>query len=80
MIEEHIIIDANKSYKVSIDISDKLSSHMIMFNYVKPNSIILDIGCACGDLGVILKKEKNCKCYGLEYDKNAIQNALNTGC
>jgi len=46
-----------------------LGANEEIFELVKNNSKVLDVGCACGRLAEKLKKEKNCFVAGLEADK-----------
>lgn len=46
-----------------------------VYNLIAPNSIVLDVGCATGKLGMNLSKNKNCICYGIEYDKESAEEA-----
>ena len=56
------------------------NSHSMMLGYVtKPTPVILDVGCACGDLGVALKEYKNATVFGLEYSNDSIAIAKSTG-
>ena len=59
-------------YKSDIDINNKEDVHVVEFEYIDENKNVLDVGCACGDFGVILKKYKNSNVYGIERDKKAI--------
>lgn len=59
--------------------SDPFGSHMQIIKRVKPNSTILDVGCAEGWLGNYLIKHKNCKLYGIEILKGAAKKALEKG-
>lgn len=54
-------------------------SKSLLFQYVEPDATVMDVGCACGDLGVALHKHKNCKMYGLEYDWHSVKIAVETG-
>ena len=65
----------NKYYDNSfhIDLNDLNESHSIIANNIADNSLVLDIGCSQGLLGEVLKKEKKCKVYGIELDKDAIK-------
>lgn len=45
---------------------------------IKSNSIVLDVGCAQGRFGKILK-EKNCTLYGIDIDEKAVEYAKNRG-
>lgn len=51
----------------------------MIFNHVTEGATVLDVGCACGDLGVVLKKVKHAELYGLEYDKESVKIAIETG-
>ena len=44
-----------------------------IFNFVKPNSRILDVGCSSGRLGSELIKEKNAYVVGIDIDKEDIE-------
>ena len=48
-------------YKSDIDINNKEDVHVVEFEYIDENKNFIDVGCACGDFGVILKKYKNSK-------------------
>lgn len=66
------------NYKVDIDNLSKNTSHIQIIDRVPFGSIVLDVGCACGDLGAYLNKNKNCEMYGLEYNKESINIARKT--
>ena len=63
-----------------LDIQSQNDSHAIIANQVKENTTCLDIGCAVGYIGELLKKEKNCEVDGIEIDKAAIKIALDKKC
>jgi 2-polyprenyl-3-methyl-5-hydroxy-6-metoxy-1,4-benzoquinol methylase len=44
-----------------------------IFNFVDPNSRILDVGCSSGRLGAALKKDKKVTVIGIDIDKKDIQ-------
>ena len=67
--------NAGEKYKVN----KILASHILALNYITPDSVVLDVGCACGDFGAVLKKEKNSTIFGLEYDKDSCKIATDTG-
>lgn len=67
-------------YQNSIDINNKNSSQTIIYDFIPPGSCVLDIGCACGDLGVALAQNKNCTLYGIEYNEKSVQIAVETHC
>ncbi len=47
----------------------------VIYDIVTPNSVVLDVGCATGKLGMNLSKNKNSICYGIEYDKESAEEA-----
>jgi len=55
-----------------------LNNVYLLAKEVTENSIVLDIGCAQGNFGKILK-EKNCTVYGIDLDEKAIEYAKNSG-
>ena len=71
-----------KKYKTltKVDPTSANCSHSIMLGYVtKPAPLVLDVGCACGDLGVALKEHKGATVFGLEYSSDSIAIAKATG-
>ena len=50
----------------------------IALRHINENTIILDVGCACGDMGIALKKYKNAQIYGLEYNQESVKLAQET--
>lgn len=54
-------------------------SKSMVYRYISPNSTVLDVGCACGDLGVALRQHKSCKMHGLEYNSESVIIAQGTG-
>lgn len=67
-------------YQYEINPTSKNTSHSILLNYVSEYSVVLDVGCACGDMGMALKKYKNCTIYGFEYDERLINIAQKLNC
>ena len=63
-------------YQNPIDITNKNSSQTIIYDFISYKSCVLDVGCACGDLGIVLNKNKKCTVYGMEFDIKSIQIAL----
>jgi len=49
--------------------------NLTVYNLIAPNSVVLDAGCASGKLRMNLSKNKNCICYGIEYDKESAEEA-----
>src|SRR5574344_2173495 len=64
-------------YKANVDINNKNDSRSIIYSLIEESTNILDLGCACGDLGNILKKKK-CNIYGLEYLEESVLVAQKT--
>lgn len=63
-----------------IDLRLENSSWSYMVGFVGDSAaVVLDVGCACGDLGLALKKSRNAEIYGLEYNEGSIEVALATG-
>lgn len=54
----------------------KYGVHAIVYNLVSPNTEVLDIGCSTGYIANKLK-EKNCKTWGIDINKKALQIAKN---
>ena len=68
-----------KKYHHGVNLDNPNHPWVMMLNHITENATILDVGCACGDFGVVLKSQKNADVYGIEYNKNSAQMALNTG-
>lgn len=62
-----------KKYKANINLQDHNTSHYKIFNLTNKEETILDVGCACGDIGYILHKYKKCKVYGIENNHKSIE-------
>ncbi|MFZ2957707.1 MAG: class I SAM-dependent methyltransferase [Candidatus Ozemobacteraceae bacterium] len=69
---------AAKKYRIKLDVDNKNDARIIAFSYIFPQSIVLDVGCACGDFGVLLNQDKNCTVYGMEYNAGSIKVAEKT--
>jgi len=66
-------------YQSTVNIENKGDPRVISLDYIKNGSVILDVGCACGDFGIALKEYKQATVYGLEYNQGSIDIALKTG-
>ena len=62
-------------YNNNFYINNQKDAHSIIFNNIKNDSTVLDVGCNTGVLGEALKKYKNCNVTGIEYDAAAIETA-----
>lgn len=47
-------------------------SLVLAYRMIAPESVVLDVGCACGGLAEKLAKEKLCRVYGLEYNAKSV--------
>ena len=65
-------------YKGSVP-NNRNSAKRIIIDWIKPNTDLLDVGCACGDMGIAIQKEKNCRIIGLEYNSYSVKIAKKTG-
>jgi len=66
-------------YKVEIDDKNKNNSHSCIISLLEDKTIVLDVGCACGDMGRYLYDHKNCKVIGIDYDAKSVKIAEETG-
>ena len=83
IVPEKIYCETNESargtiYQVDVDPNAENDSRSILMRYVSQGATVLDVGCACGDLGRALHKYKDCVCYGLEYNPDSIEVATST--
>lgn len=65
-------------YHQKVDLNCENNSLSLMFNHISEGATVLDVGCACGDMGCILKDKQKAQMYGLEYNKESIEIALKT--
>jgi methionine biosynthesis protein MetW len=70
-------IEAQSSVVAYTDYSTSFNS--FVFNEIPSNSSVLDVGCATGNLGEALIKQKNCKVDGMETNPKAAQAAKQRG-
>lgn len=54
----------------------ELAVNDIIYNIIRPNSRVLDLGCGSGQLGALLRKNKNCYVCGVELDKELKEKAI----
>lgn len=66
-------------YKQTIDPDNYNTSHVQIVNIIPDGAKVLDVGCACGDLGAYLHYNKNCSLWGMEYDPRSADVARSTG-
>lgn len=68
-----------EKYKTTIDLNNFNTPQVMEINLISQDSCVLDVGCACGDLGIALKQYKNCVCHGFEYNEGSIAIAESAG-
>lgn len=66
--------------KDEYDINSKCDSHAAITRNVKKNSVVLDVGCASGNIGIILRDFKEALVDGIEYDEEALEIARKKNC
>ena len=67
------IVDMSQHiYAREIDLNDENNSLVKVYNYIEPNTKVLDVGCTDGLLGRYLKKNKSCHVTGVDFNKDAI--------
>lgn len=55
-------------YDPQIDLENKNRTHTRIFDSVPDGSEVLDVGCARGELGSLLREKKSCRVTGIELD------------
>lgn len=60
----------------SVPLRDDLQ---MIFDWIIPNSRVLDLGCGDGELLAALVRHKNCQGYGLEINTNSVLAAMQRG-
>ena len=76
---EKIEVNQAKRYSHCVDLqNDNNAQALIGHHYVTAGATVLDVGCACGDLGEALHRHKQVTVYGMEYNQESIQVALQT--
>lgn len=55
-------------YKANIDLKNQNNVLTLIYNRVKENLLVLDVGCAAGYFDEVLKEKKNCRIVGVEID------------
>lgn len=75
------VLEQKNKYEVpdyELDINNQNDSHALIANRVPENTKVLDVGCATGIIGQLLKKYKKCQIDGIELDEEAIKVAKST--
>ncbi|GHU30856.1 hypothetical protein AGMMS50256_18440 [Betaproteobacteria bacterium] len=66
-------------YHADVNPDTPNNTKSFMFHDVSPGSVVLDVGCACGDLGIALKRYKQCDVHGFEYNPASVNITRGTG-
>lgn len=69
-----------EKYKVQLSLADSNDARILAFHFVEPSAKVLDVGCACGDFGALLRKAKSCQLYGFDYDADSLKLASSIAC
>ena len=70
--------DRSYIYKISLDVERVNDVRIMAYDYIDENSTVLDVGCACGDFGELINRDKGCIVHGMEYDAGSIDIAMHT--
>lgn len=62
-------------YDFEVDLSLNSSTGMIL-NKLRPDSVVLEFGCAAGRMTRYMKEQLNCSVYIVEYDPDAFEKAM----
>lgn len=73
-----IDLDRSKIYQVNLDARSENDARIIASKYVPSNSVVLDVGSACGDFGLFLHRKKACDVHGMEFSIPSIEIAKKT--
>lgn len=70
--------DRSAIYQVDLSARGQNDARIIAKNYVPNDSVVLDVGSACGDFGLLLQREKSCLVHGMEFSRASIEIAEQT--
>ncbi|MCG9120384.1 class I SAM-dependent methyltransferase [Laribacter hongkongensis] len=59
--------------------TDGNDARVLASKFISKDARVLDVGCACGDFGMLLKKTRPCEIYGIDFDADSIMLASSTG-
>ena len=65
------------SYQVAIDLNNENNSHTQIINKIPNYANVLELGCAYGDMSLVLKKNQQARIIGIEKNAIAAQDAEN---
>lgn len=49
--------DRSQIYKIDLDLKNTNDARIIAYDLIEKGSTVLDVGCACGDFGILLNRE-----------------------
>lgn len=70
--------DRSRIYQVDLNPEAGNDARIIAGKYIPSNAVVLDVGSACGDFGLLLHKQKNCEVHGMEFSAASIEVARET--
>jgi 2-polyprenyl-3-methyl-5-hydroxy-6-metoxy-1,4-benzoquinol methylase len=70
--------DRSRIYQVRLNPEVTNDARIIAAKYIPHNSLVLDVGSACGDFGLLLHKQRNCEVHGMEFSAASIEVARET--
>lgn len=50
--------DRSQVYRVELNTDNQNDARIIALHFIEPGTKVLDVGCSCGDFGVLLQKER----------------------
>ena len=59
--------------------ADLTLDNLVVFDFIKPGSSVLDLGCGDGELLAALMNEKKCRVQGIEIDEQAVYRCVAKG-
>jgi 2-polyprenyl-3-methyl-5-hydroxy-6-metoxy-1,4-benzoquinol methylase len=65
-------------YQSTIDMSKPSDARVCEINFIAEGALVLDVGCACGDLGIALKEHRKAQVWGFDYDLERVEIARST--
>jgi len=63
--------DRSDIYKIDLNPADWNDVRIIAAEFIEPGSIVMDVGSACGDFGVLLGAQKGCRVHGLDSNQQS---------
>lgn len=73
------VSDRSSIYQVNLNATDRNDVRIKAAEMIQSGMTVLDVGCACGDFGVYLKRNLECTVHGFEYDSGSVAIAMSSG-